>query len=106
LGGDILFVNGHPFLVTFSNNVKLTTSEPMVNSNVRTLMNGLTKAINLYNSHRFNVQMMLMDNDFAPLESELNAKGVILNTTGANDHVPAVERNNRVIKERVCAAWS
>ena len=53
LGGDILFVNGHPFLVTFSNNIKLTTSEPMVNRNVRTLMNGLTKAINLYNSFRF-----------------------------------------------------
>ena len=69
-------------------------------------MNGLTKAINLYSSCGFNVQMMLMDNDFAPLESELNAKGVILNTTGANDHVPDVERNNRVIKEKVRAAWS
>jgi len=106
LGGDILFVNGHPFLITFSNNIKLTTSENMANRNVKTIMNGLTKVINLYNSRGFNVKMMMMDNDFAPLESDLNEKGVILNTTGANDHVPAVERNNRVIRERVRAGWS
>ena len=106
LGGDIFFANGHPFLVTFSNNIKLTTSEPMANRSVSTIMAGLKKVINLYNSRGFNVQMMLMDNDFAPLESELNKEGVILNTTGANDHVPAVERNNRVIRERVHAGWS
>ena len=106
LGGDIIFVNGHPFLTTFSNNIKLTTVEYMANRNVKTIMNGLTKVINLYNSCGFNVKLMLMDNDFAPLESDLNEKGVILNTTGANDHVPATECNNRVIKERVRAGWS
>ena len=35
-----------------------------------------------------------------------NEKGIILNTSAANEHVSNMERNNRTIKERVRAGWS
>jgi hypothetical protein len=38
-----------------------------------------------------------------PLKHELASRGIALNTTSANEHVPKIERQICVIKERVCA---
>jgi hypothetical protein len=46
---------------------------------------------------------MLMDGEFVPLRNELSSNGIVLNTTAANEHVPKIERQIRVIKERVRA---
>jgi len=42
-----------------------------------------------------------MDGEFAPLAEDLLSMGIALNMTAANEHVPKVERQIRVIKERV-----
>jgi hypothetical protein len=44
-----------------------------------------------------------MDGEFVPLKHELASRGIVLNTTSANEHVPKIERQIRVIKERVRA---
>ena len=41
-----------------------------------------------------------MDGEFAPLEADVKNLGMQLNTTAANEHVPQIERQIRVIKER------
>jgi hypothetical protein len=47
---------------------------------------------------------MLMDGEFVPMKHELASAGIILNTTSANEDVPKIERQIRVIlKERVSA---
>ncbi len=46
---------------------------------------------------------MLLDGEFIPLKYILSSAGIILNTTAANEHVPKIERQIRVIKERVRA---
>jgi hypothetical protein len=46
---------------------------------------------------------MLMDGEFFPLQNKLASSGIVLNTTSANEHVPRIEHQIRVIKERVRA---
>ena len=68
-----------------------------------TLVNALKKFISLYTTRGLNVQSILMDREFQCLEGLLHTQ---INTTGADDHVPEIERRNRLIKERFRAARS
>ena len=44
-----------------------------------------------------------MDGEFVPLKHDLAIAGIALNTTAANEHVPKIEQQIHVIKERVRA---
>ena len=57
----------------------------------------------MYTTRGLNVQSILMDREFQCLEGLLPTK---INTTGADEHVPEIERRNRVIKEKIRAARS
>jgi hypothetical protein len=46
---------------------------------------------------------MLMDGKFVPLRHALASSGIVLNTTLANEHLPKIKRQIRVIMERVRA---
>ena len=46
---------------------------------------------------------MIMDGEFVPLKHDLATAGIVLNTTAANEYVPKIERQIRVIKECVRA---
>ena len=43
---------------------------------------------------------MFMDNEFAPLANDMKGVQINLNTTAARGHVPEIERQIRVVKER------
>ncbi len=54
--------------------------------------------------HANPVHTILADNEFQVMEEELEHDGVIqVNIMSKDEHVPEVERQNRVIKERVRA---
>ena len=57
----------------------------------------------IYAARGFEVKYMLMDGEFVPMKHDLASAGIVLNTTTANEHVPRIERQIRVIKERVRA---
>ena len=46
---------------------------------------------------------ILMDGKFEPLRNELNEASINLNIAAANEHVPQIEQQIQVIKERVRA---
>ena len=46
---------------------------------------------------------MVMDGEFEPLCTDLKLLGIELNTTSRDEHVPEIERQIRVIKERIRA---
>jgi hypothetical protein len=46
---------------------------------------------------------MLMDGEYVPMKHDVATAGNVLNTTSANEYVPKIERQIRVIKERVRA---
>jgi hypothetical protein len=49
------------------------------------------------------VHTILADNEFQVLQDEIEEMGINVHIVTKNDHVPEVERPNRVIKERVRA---
>jgi hypothetical protein len=44
-----------------------------------------------------------MDDEYVPMKHDVATAGNVLNTTSANEGVPKIERQIRVIKERVRA---
>ena len=51
----------------------------------------------------FKVVWILMDGKFEPLHDELNQAGIDLNIAAANEHIPQIKQQIRVIKEKIWA---
>ncbi len=56
-----------------------------------------------FNEYNNPVHTILADNEFDALRQEVEKCGTRMNITAKNEHVPEVERQNRVIKERARA---
>ena len=99
LSVDVMFVNQIPFLTSISRNLKFTTAETLNNLTTIQLVQCVTNVKALYTKRGFNVTVALMDGEFVPMRTTLLKMGVSLNTASASEHVPEIERQNRVIKE-------
>jgi hypothetical protein len=106
VAADIMFVNGMPFVTSISRNVKFTTIEYVTSRSKKNLVKSLLKIISLYKSRGFAPSTALMDREFECLRLELLTHVVNLNTTAASKHVPDIERQIRLIKERTRALRS
>jgi hypothetical protein len=103
LSGDLFFVNKAPFFATISDHIKFTTAEHIANRKIKSLVQASKHVQAIYSARGFHVKSMLMDGEFVPFKYNLSSICIILNTTTANEHVPKIEGQIRVIKERVRA---
>jgi hypothetical protein len=103
LFGDIFFINKVPFFATVSDHLKFTTTEHIANRKLKQLVLASLHMKAIYAVHDFQIKVMIMDGKFVPLKHDLATAGIVLNTTAANEHVLKIERQIRVIKERVRA---
>ena len=94
---DVMFVNGVPFLTTLYRKIKLRTVEHIQSRTVASLSKALTKVLKLYARGGFVVNLIMMDGEFAKLESSYEL--VEINTTAAREHAGEIERSVRTIKE-------
>ena len=101
LTGDVMFVNGLPFFITQSRGINLVTIEFASTRTAQNLSKLLSRVITLYATAGFQVQTVLMDMEFQPLQQLL--PNIVVNTTAANEHVAEIERRIRVVKERARA---
>jgi hypothetical protein len=104
LAADVMFVCGLCFMDSTSRTLKFTTIEHVPRRTKPMLVKSLNKVFNIYNSRNFKVITALVDREFEPLWSQIH--GTVLNTTAASEHVPDIERQIRVIKERARAIVS
>jgi hypothetical protein len=116
LAVDIIQVTGLNFLVTVSRTIKFITVMYLVNRKKKTIVEAMKQAINLYKGKGHTVtdceftetedkpiHTILADNKFEAIRREMEEEGIWINLTTKNEHVPEVERQNRVIKERARA---
>ena len=96
LAADVMFVNGLPFFVTLSRDIKLITLEFLPSRTVPMLCDTLKKTLVIYRRGGFVVRTCLMDMEFEKLVNEMDE--VVINTTAAREHVGDVERCIRTIK--------
>ena len=99
---DIFFVDRKPFLTSISKKLMFTTAEALPNRLKNTVMGAAGRTIAFYKMHGFRVKLIVADNEFGPLRDQLmESKGVDLALAAPEEHVREVERNIRVIKERI-----
>jgi hypothetical protein len=79
-----MYVNGIPFLVTISQNLKFGMIEVQPNRKEGTLIKGLLTTVRVYKQHSFIVSLALMDGEFDTpgVCKALAGQGVVLNPTG------------------------
>lgn len=99
LGVDITKINKIPFLVTISRAIKFGTVELLANQKMVTVLKALLNVCRLYQGRGFRVTVVLMDGEFESLRGDLAAKGINMNMTSREEHVPDAERRIRTLIE-------
>ena len=84
-----MFVNGIPFLVTFSQNIRLITCKYVPTSTTGQLAKYLMKTVKLYARGRFVTCLFFIDMEFEKVKDKVGMLEV--NITAAQDHVIDIE---------------
>ena len=99
---DIFFVDKIPFLTSISRKLHFSTARAIKNREHDVVFAGIMEIINFYKMHKHEIEFMLCDNEFGPLKTRLREEGgAEMNLSAPNEHVPEVERNIKLIKERL-----
>ena len=103
---DILYINEMPFLATISRNIKYRTIQWLPTRTAKDYRSALDIIFRQYNKAGFRIATIHCDNEFRPIMDDIKDElSIDMNYASAQEHVPEAERNNRVIKERVRAAF-
>ena len=99
IAGDVMTVNGIHFMVTISTKLRFGTSERIHALDAKTLLTAINRVFKLYATRSFQVTEFRADGQFECLRHDLPT-GISGNICGEGEHVPAIERHIRTIKER------
>jgi hypothetical protein len=92
-------VNGIPFLMTISRDLKFGTAESLTNKSAKCIMAGIKNVCRVYTHRGFRVVTAMGDGEYAPLVGAFMDLKIHLNTTAEDEHVPEIERYIRTTKE-------
>jgi hypothetical protein len=99
---DIFFVDRKPFFTSISKKIMFSTAEALPNRLKNTVMGAAGRTISFYKMYGYKVKLVVADNEFGAIRDQLmESKGVELALAAPDEHVREVERNIRVIKERI-----
>ena len=101
-----MFVNKIPFVTTISRHIKFTTVEVIQKRESSQLSECIKNVVVIYTQRGFKVNHALLDIEFVPLRTNMLNMGIFANFATRNEHVPEIERQHRVIKERERACRS
>jgi hypothetical protein len=108
LCADLMYVNGVPFLLTISQNLKFGKIEALPNQLEATIITGLVSMVRVYKQPGFSVSLGLTDGKFDTpgICKSLAGEGVALDSTGQDEHMGDVERYVQTVKERMRATYN
>jgi hypothetical protein len=104
LTADVMFVNGLPFFITQSRGIRMLTIEFLPNRTKEQLNKSLLKIARLYRRGGYVVRTCLMDMEFECLAEVVDY--LLVNCTGAREHVTDIERSIRTVKDRCIGVLS
>jgi hypothetical protein len=103
---DIMYINECRFMTTIDQMIRFRSAIQIENCTHKEYYRVLDMVLRLYSSAGFHIKTIHCDGKFqAMMEKVKDNLGVQMNFTNALDHVPEAERNNRMIKERIQAAY-
>jgi hypothetical protein len=102
LAADVFFVNKIPFFLTHSRKICFTAVNHLANRKVGTIFKAFKEIYRFYLHRAFKITTAHADGEFAPLHASTQAMpdGQRVNLASANEHVPEIESQIRVVKER------
>ena len=100
---DIMFVNKILFFKTVSREIKFTTVEGIEARTIKQLADSTNKVRALYSARGFKLTNANLDGEFIPMCRHLQEMGIIGNFDTQSEHVPEIEQQIRVLKERARA---
>jgi hypothetical protein len=112
---DIMYFTGLPFLITVSRSIRFITASILTDRKKATILRALQQVFCVYQGRghvvedveftngELPVHTILADNEFQALRDDIEELGVNAHIVTKAEHVPEVERQNRVIKERARA---
>ena len=90
-------------MTRFSRNIKFTTVEAIQNRTKAQLVQSIKNVLPIYTQQVLHEENALLDGEFVPLCTDLLNLGINPNFATRNKHVPEIERQHCVIKERARA---
>ena len=100
LGIDIMKINKENFFVTIGSAIKFGTVCWLRTQTGRSILKAITSVHRLYVKRGFMIEVINADGQFETIREPLSAMGITLNRCSREEHVPAVERRIRTLKER------
>jgi hypothetical protein len=108
LAMDIMFIAKRVFLVSISRHIGLIMVTHIAGRTAGVVLKAIKSQVSGYVSKGFSVKCILVDGEgaFQTLITDIQEYGISVNIASKSEHVPEVERNIRVIKERARAVWN
>jgi hypothetical protein len=99
---DIFFVNKNPSFLTLSRKITFTAVNHLADRTVPQIFKDFKDIYQYYLQRGFHITVVHADGEFAPLKPLIESipGGPVVNLASANEHVPEIERQIRVVKER------
>jgi hypothetical protein len=94
-----MHVNKVPLLISISDHIHYGTIKALDSMKIPVLEQEIGRIIKMYAVRGFHVKFILVDIQFKVIK-DIGILTVIVNVVGRGEHVPAIERFIRVIKER------
>jgi hypothetical protein len=98
----IFFVNKNPFFLTLSRNITFTAVNHLADHTVPKIFKAFKEINQYYLQHCFHITVVHANGEFAPLKPLIKSipGGSVVNLASANEHMPEIERQIRVVKDR------
>ena len=103
---DLLFANSIPFLITLSRNMCFTAINNIANRKVETIIKALKYVYSYYTKRGFHITTLHTYVEFPPLQAMIYNHmpgGPRINITIANEHIPYIEHQIRLVQQRTRA---
>ena len=101
---DIMFIDGVPFLNTVTKNTKIIINHYLEDRSKETLVKKLQSTFRKLNQAGMTVKVLHADHEFECVKPDFEDM-MEINICPKDQHVPDIERMNRVIKERYRALY-
>ena len=106
LAMDLLYIDKSIFLVTIDRTLKFRAAVPLKNRSQDEIFQGLDVVFRHYNDEGYTIEKIHCDKEFEPLMNRVDDEMEIKIIYAApKDHVPDIERSNRVVEERFRVAF-
>ena len=103
---DVMYINKIPLLTAIDDTIKYRSVSIVKGKSDDDYYEAIDKILRLYNKGGFRITHIMCDGEFkSMMDAVCDGMDIVMNYANPGDHVPEIERNNRLLKERIRIAY-